>query len=141
MDGQPEEILELLSDPDAIARWSPVPFELVAGPQERLEAGSKARVQGDLAGLRIAFDVRILEAREAAFSLAATGPISIEARYMMLEVDDGSRVRATVRVGGRRFLGTVLARATEAVLAAGALQSALERIAAAIERRPDPAYA
>ena len=26
--GAPEEVLELLTEPDAIARWAPIPFEL-----------------------------------------------------------------------------------------------------------------
>jgi hypothetical protein len=37
--GTPEEILEVLTEPEFIARWSPVPFEIVELAEGRLVAG------------------------------------------------------------------------------------------------------
>ena len=48
--GLPDEILALLTEPDAIALWTPAPFELIDLDTDRLVAGSRARVRGRLAG-------------------------------------------------------------------------------------------
>jgi hypothetical protein len=48
--GAPEQVLELLSEPDAIARWAPIAFEVLDLDRERLVAGTRARVSGALAG-------------------------------------------------------------------------------------------
>src|SRR5262249_51640261 len=55
--GTPEEVLELLTEPDAIARWAPIPFEVLDLDGERIVAGTRARVGGALAGRRLEFDV------------------------------------------------------------------------------------
>ncbi|MGH2884133.1 MAG: hypothetical protein ACRDPM_18470 [Solirubrobacteraceae bacterium] len=60
--GGPEHVLELLTEPDAIACWAPIPFELLDLDGERLVTGSRARVSGALAGRRLEFDVEIHEA-------------------------------------------------------------------------------
>jgi hypothetical protein len=44
--GSPSAVLELLTEPDAIARWSPVPFEIVSLGDRRLRTGSRAQVAG-----------------------------------------------------------------------------------------------
>jgi hypothetical protein len=62
--GSPADILELLTEPDAIARWAPVPFEVVALDGGRLQAGSRARVAGRLAGRSVEFDVDVLRASD-----------------------------------------------------------------------------
>src|SRR5947209_8223416 len=46
--GLPEAVLDLLCEPDAIARWAPVPFEVVDLPGRRPEhrrAGTRARIR------------------------------------------------------------------------------------------------
>jgi uncharacterized protein YndB with AHSA1/START domain len=58
--GTPEEILELLTAPEVVARW-PVPFELAEG---RLVAGGQRRVDGRLAGRAVEFGVQVLQADE-----------------------------------------------------------------------------
>jgi hypothetical protein len=86
----PDEVMGMLTSPDAIARWAPVPFELVDFDHDRLHSGDTLRVCGVLAGRSLEFDVE---------------------------------------VSGRGVMGRVLARATDALLAAGALNSAVGRIA------------
>lgn len=131
--GAPEHVLELLTEPDAIARWAPIPFELLDLDGERLVAGTRARVSGALAGRRLEFDVAIHEADEERLSLVAHGPVSIGAEYLLAPADGGSDVRASVSVSGRGLLGGILARACEAVLAAGALRASVARIGRELE--------
>ena len=131
--GMPAEVLSLLTDPDAIAKWSPVPFELLELDNERLAPGAHARVRGTLMGRSVIFDIEILEADDESFSLLASGPIVIDASYALRPVDGGSRVKAAVQVHGRGLLGGLLAHATEAILAAGALRTSLGYLALELE--------
>jgi hypothetical protein len=128
--GMPAEILELLTEPDAIARWAPVQFELVSleGQGERLRAGTHARVRGGLAGRQVEFDVEIQQADDGRLSLVATGPVSIDAEYLLRAAGGGSEVRASVSVRGRGLLGGLLARALDTLLAAGALRASVARL-------------
>jgi carbon monoxide dehydrogenase subunit G len=131
--GPPERVLRLLTEPDAIARWAPIPFEVHDLDGPRLEPGTRARVSGTLAGRRMEFDVEIHEADERRVSLVANGPVSIGAEYQLAPADGGSEVRASVSVSGRGLLGGVLARAFETVLAAGALRAGVARIGRELE--------
>jgi hypothetical protein len=129
----PEEILELLTEPNAIARWAPIPFELLEFDGRHLQTGSHARVRGGLAGRQLEFDVEVREATDGRMSLVATGPVSIDAEYVLRAADGGSAVRASVSVCGSGLLGRVLARAIEALLAGGALRASFARIGAELE--------
>jgi len=131
--GAPEEVLELLTEPDAIARWAPIPFELLDLDGARLQQGTRARVSGALAGRRLEFDVEIREADEERLSLVANGLVSIGAEYLLAPADGGSDVRASVSVSGHGLLGGTLARAFEAVLASGALRASVARIGRELE--------
>jgi Polyketide cyclase / dehydrase and lipid transport len=131
--GTPDEVLELLTEPDAIARWAPIPFEVLDLDGGRLERGTRARVSGALAGRRMEFDVEIHAADEERMALVANGPVSIGAEYLLTPADGGSDVRASVSVSGRGVIGGVLARAFEAVLAAGALRASVARIGRELE--------
>ena len=131
--GTPEEVLELLTEPDAIARWAPIPFELLDLDGERLITGTRARVSGALAGRTMQFDLEIHEADEERLSLVAHGPVSIGAEYVLAPAEGGSDVRASVSVSGRGLLGGTFARAFEAVLAAGALRASVARIGRELE--------
>jgi hypothetical protein len=124
----PERVLELLTEPEAIAQWAPIPFELVDTDGSRLRTGTRARVRGGLAGRQLEFEVEIREAHDRRLALVATGPISIDAQYDLSPADGGSALRASVSVGGRGLLGGLLARAAEALLAAGALRASVARI-------------
>lgn len=132
--GSPTEILALLTEPDAIARWAPVPFEVVALDGTRLEPGSRARIAGRLAGRSVEFDVDVLSASQERFELVAQGPICLDVKYTLRPSGSSSEVEASIAVDGRGLLGRVLAKATEALLAGGALRMSLERLAG--ELRP-----
>ena len=126
--GLPDEVLALLTRPDAIARWTPVPFELIELDTDRLVAGSRARVRGRLAGRTLEFNVEVLVADDERLALVATGPISIDVEYALRPAAEGSELRASVSVRGSGLIGRVLAQATDALLAAGALDLAVSRI-------------
>lgn len=126
--GLPDEVLAMLTEPDAIERWTPVPFELIDLNTGRLVAGSRARVRGRLAGRTLEFDVEVLAANDERLALVATGPISIDVEYALRPAAGGSELRASVSIQGKGLLGRVLAHATDALLAAGALDLAVSRI-------------
>ena len=133
-DASPEQVLEVLTDPAAIATWSPVPFEVEDLDGLRLEAGSRARVSGSLAGVKAGFDVEVHAADTAGLKLSAEGPVGLDVRYGLRPAPAGSEVSATVSVkrsGG--ITARLIGKATEALLAAGALESAASRIARAAE--------
>jgi Polyketide cyclase / dehydrase and lipid transport len=135
--GLPDEVLALLTEPDAIARWTPVPFELIDLDTDRLVSGTRARVRGRLAGRSLEFDVEVLAADDERLALVATGPISIDVEYRLRPAPRGSNVSASVSVSGRGLIGRVVAQATDALLAAGALDLAVGRI----RRQFEPALA
>lgn len=131
--GAPEEVLELLTEPDAIARWAPIDFEVVDADGGRLRTGTQTRVCGVLAGRRVELDVDVLDAEDGRLALQASGPISFEVEYVLAPVDRGSQLHASISVAGRGLIGRVLARATEVALAAGALDVAIGRIGRELE--------
>ncbi len=131
--GLPEQVLALLTDTSSIARWSPVEFELECFRGSRLRAGDTVRVHGHLAGRRVEFNVEVTAAHDGRLVLTAVGPIRLDVEYVAVAVARGSTVRASVSVSGDGLLGRVLARATDALLAAGALRTAVSRIANELE--------
>jgi hypothetical protein len=66
-------------------------------------------------------------------ALTASGPIRIDVEYLLRAAGQGSDVQASVEVAGGGPLGRVLARATDTLLAAGALRASLARIACELE--------
>jgi hypothetical protein len=131
--GAPDEVLDLLTEPDAIARWSPIDFEVVDWEGDRLCAGDRVRVEGRLAGRALAFDVDVARADSGALELTAEGPIRLDVIYRMRGTCAGSDVHAMVEVSGRGLMGRVLAQATDALLASGALRFAVQRLAGELE--------
>jgi hypothetical protein len=127
--GSPADVLELLTEPGAIARWAPVPFEVVALDGTRLQSGSRARVAGRLAGLPVEFEVDVRRASDERLELVAEGPISIDVQYTLRPAGAESEIEACVSVEGQGFFGRVLAKATETLLAAGALRMSIDRLA------------
>ena len=138
----PQQVLEVLTDPDAIRLWSPIDFEVDDLTGSRLAAGDVARVTGRVAGVRVGFDVEIHAADEDGIELSADGPIGIDVRYDLAPADEGSEVTATVglRRGGG-ITGRLISQATAALLSAGALDGAARSIARAAERTPALALA
>ena len=127
----PEAILEALVDPDAIARWAPVRFEL-EDDSTRLRPGTRTRVSGRLAGVRVGFDVEVHCADESQLRLRASGPVDMDVAYELSPQADGTAVCASVSlVRGRGLTGRLLTEATAGLLRAGALSQAVNRIAAA----------
>jgi hypothetical protein len=127
--GSPTDILALLTEPDAIARWAPIPFDVVALDGTRLESGSHARVAGRLAGRSVEFDIEVLRASHDRLELVAEGPICIDVKYRLRPAGSSSEIEASIAVQGRGLFGRVLAKATDALLAGGALRMSLERLA------------
>jgi len=136
----PAQVLEVLTDPEAIRLWSPIDFEVDDLRGNRLVAGDLTHVSGSLAGVRVGFDVEVHAADEDGIRLSADGPIGIDVRYDLLPAVGGSEIGATVSLrGGGGLTGRLLSKATAALLSAGALEGAARRIARAAETTP--AYA
>jgi len=132
--GRPEDVLAILTDPEAAGRWAPIDFEVEGLDGPRLETGSRARLVGRLAGQRVGFDVDVHRAGPDRLELTATGPIALEVAYDLEPAGAGSRVVASIGVReGRGLTGRLLARATDALLAGGALDHAISRIAREVE--------
>lgn len=128
--GDPERIIDVLTDPDACTRWSPIDFEVEELEGKRLRTGSKARISGRVAGRTVSFDVDILEAEGSRLALRATGPVEIDVEYDVETLDQESELHALVSVrstGG--LFGRLIAGATDGLLGAGMLDSAVARIA------------
>jgi len=130
----PEQVLRVLTDPDEIRDWSPIPFEVEDLEGVRLSAGSATRVFGNLAGVRVGFDVEVHAAGADGLELTAKGPIGFDVRYGLAPRGDGSEVTASVALHrGGGLTGRLIGRATEALLSAGALDSAASRVVRAAE--------
>ena len=132
VDADPAVVLDVLTDTDACRRWSPVPFDLDGVAGGRLSAGSRMRVSGQLVGRRVGFDVEVHEAGDGRLALTASGPVAFDVAYEARPAGRGrSEVCASVslRSGGGLF-GRVAEQATAALLHAGALSVAVDRIAA-----------
>lgn len=129
----PERIIAMLTEPDSIRAWSPVPFETDGGG-ESLRAGSETRVSGNLAGLRVGFDVQVHAADHTGLRLSADGPVTLDVDYGVQAAGAGSELQARISLRRARGLGgRVVGKATEALLAGGALERATTRIARAAE--------
>jgi len=138
----PDQVLEVLTHPEEIRRWSPIDFDVDELDSRRLAAGTRARVTGKVAGVRVGFDVEVHSADEEILELSADGPIGIDVRYELQPADAGAEVLASVSLrSGRGLTGRLVANATAALLSAGVLDGAAGRIARAAERQPELALA
>jgi len=127
---RPEEVLAALTDPHSCARWSPVEFAVEDDGVRSLRAGTRTRVSGRLAGVRVGFDVEVHHADERRLQLRAKGPVSMDVAYDVAPAGEATEVRASVSVHpGRGLLSSVMAEATAGMLRAGALSAAVDRIA------------
>ena len=128
-DAAPEALLDVLTDPGAAARWAPVTFDVdnISGP--RLTVGSTARVSGRLAGREVGFDLEVHRADAERLALCADGPVTLHVAYDLRRAGKGSEVQASIGLRPRSGLRSrLIAEATAAVLAGGALQVALGRV-------------
>jgi len=133
----PERLLEVLTHPKQIRRWSPVDFDIDDLTSRRLAAGTQTKVTGRVAGVPVSFDVRVLAADPERLELSADGPIGLDVRYDLAPAGEGAEMTASVRVRGRGGLtGRVVATAATTLLSAGALDGATGRIARVAETQP-----
>ena len=130
----PEQLLEVLTHPEEIRRWSPVDFDLDDLDSRRLAPGTRARVTGKLAGVRVGFDVEVHAVDADVLELSADGPVGLDVRYELAPAATGSELYASVSLRrGGGITGRLVANATAALLTAGALEGAAGRIAQAAE--------
>lgn len=136
VDGTPENVIMVLSDPDCCCRWSPIEFDLEDLDTDRLQTGSFARVAGRVAGISVGFEIEVEHVSGRRLALTARGPITLEVEYETFPADSGTaEVWATVTVKSSRSLsGRLAAASAEALLRGGALSMALRRIATEVER-------
>jgi hypothetical protein len=133
----PCQVLEVLTHPAKIRRWSPVDFDLEEMDGRRLAAGSRGRVTGRVAGVRVGFDVEVHHADQDRLELSAVGPIGFDVRYDLRSDAEGAAFDARVSMRpSRGITGKLVANAASALLSAGALEGAVGRIAAAAELSP-----
>jgi hypothetical protein len=130
----PEQLLEVLTHPRQIERWSPVDFDVDELESRRLAAGTRAKVTGRVAGVPVSFDVRVHAADTNGLELSADGPVGFDVRYDLAPADDGAEMTASVQVRqGGGLTGRIVAKAAATLLAAGALDGATGRIARVAE--------
>lgn len=134
--GLPEHVLDVLTDPHAARRWSPIGFELEQIEGDRLRSGTHAVLKGKLAGRGVTFEVNVVKASDGQLELHAKGPVEMDVLYDAIPVDDEtSEVTAHVAVRpGGGILGRMLSSATDAILAGGALNIAVQSVAREVEQ-------
>jgi hypothetical protein len=131
----PHEVLGQLTDPAAIARRAPIPFEVLELDEKRLYSRANVRVRGQLAGPSAAFDVHVREVSDERLTLVAEGPTCSKPSTTCALPPRGSRIDASISVLGGGLIGRLLAKGTETLLAAGALQSSLKLLAGQPQRQ------
>jgi len=133
---RPADVLEMLTEPAAVARWSPVGFEIEELDGTHLRRGTHARVGGWLAGRRVEFDVDVTQADPGRLLLQARGPVGMEVEYTIAPAPLGSAVAAAITVRSQRGMTKALiARALHLLLAVGGLEAALARLAREVDRQ------
>ena len=133
--GAPEDVLEVLTDPGAARRWSPIGFELEQIEGGRLRSGSRAVLSGKLAGRGVSFDVEVIKASDGQLELRAVGPVEMDVAYDAILAEEGTEVVASIAVRpGGGLIGRMLSSATDALLAGGALNIAVQGVAREVER-------
>lgn len=133
--GCPDDVLEVLTDPTAARRWSPIGFELEQIEGDRLRSGTQAVLSGKLAGRAVKFKVDVLNASDGRLELRATGPVEMDVRYDASPFGEMTEVTACVAVrsaGG--LVGRLISSATDALLAGGALNLAVQSVAREVEQ-------
>jgi hypothetical protein len=131
----PEDVIDTLTDTEACARWSPIPFKVDDSGSDRLREGTIRRVSGRLLGAPIRFRLHTLEADTNRLRLHARGPIDIRVLYSLRPVAEGCDVDARVSIQPPSSrIGRLIGRATGLLLTDGTLDDALKRIAREAER-------
>jgi hypothetical protein len=135
-----DDVLVALTDPDLIASWAPVQFDVDGLAGGRLRAGCRERVHGTIAGVTASFDVEVARADRERLHLVARGPVSFDVTYRFRSHPCGVRVEASVSVHRRSgLIARIVRTAVAAALNAGALGAALDRLDAALRYELDGA--
>lgn len=128
-----EDVLLALTDPDLIASWAPVQFDVDGLAGGRLRAGCSERVRGAIAGVTTSFDIEVSQADRDRLQLVARGPVSFDVAYRFRPNPFGVRVEASVSLHRRAGLSArIVGMAAAAALNAGALGAALGRLESAL---------
>jgi hypothetical protein len=139
VDAGAAEVLRALTDPELIACWAPVSFDVEGLAGRRLRAGGRERVSGSIAGIRTTFEIEVERADLRQLKLVARGPVLLEVDYRFRERDERVAVEARVGVHPRGGLkAQVLRAAVVALLSAGALGGALHRLEESLCDRFEP---
>src|SRR4051794_8933404 len=101
---RPEAVLDVLTDPPAVARWAPVDFYVDDLTHARLSRGSRGRVGGGVAGQEIGFGVEVHHADAGGLSLSADGPVARDVAYELRAAEASREVSASIAVLPRRGL-------------------------------------
>src|SRR5918997_6758294 len=135
VNGEPEHVLEVLTDPSSARRWSPIGFDLEEIDGDRLRSGTRAVLTGKIAGRGVSFEVNVIKASDGQLELRAVGPVEMDVAYDAVPGDEGTEVIASVAVrSGGGLLGRMLSSATDALLAGGALNIAVQSVAREVEQ-------
>lgn len=133
-----DDVLGALTDPATIAEWAPVAFEVDGLAGGCLEAGSRERVSGSIAGIGTTFEIEVMQADRERLELVARGPITFEVAYRFHQREDDLLVQATVGLRRQRgFAAQILRAAAAALLNAHALDSALRRVESSLASAVD----
>jgi hypothetical protein len=133
--GEPEDVLEVLTDPCAARRWSPIGFELEHIEGDRLRSGTNAVLTGRLAGRTVKFEVNVIKASDGQLELHARGPVEMDVSYGAVLLGELTEVTASIAVRpGGGLLGRLLSSATDALLAGGALNIAVQSVRREVEQ-------
>jgi hypothetical protein len=129
-------VLDTLTDVDACEAWSPVPFEVEDRGSSRLRTGTTTTVSGRLAGRAVRFRVDVCHADAERLVVRARGPVEMTATYVVRPSHRGAQIEAAISISHPHGVrAAVTASATSLLLAAGALDHTLRRIAREAENR------
>ena len=132
---RPAHVLRVLTDPAACGRWATIAFTTDHAPGERLQAGTQTRLRGRIAGRNVTFETHVVAADERGLSLRATGPVRFDVDYRLTPAARRTLIEAQITVAQTKGIaGAIIARATGAILDAGALRLALRAIAIEAEQ-------
>lgn len=129
----PARVLAVLSDPEAVRRWFPLPCAFEEDV-DRLRAGEVYKTSGRLAGRSLRAELSVLEADESHIAVRLSGPVIFDLTALLTPAGAGTdaEIRAWVHSGGG-LSGKLLTSAASALLLAGALTHTVAAIRAEAE--------
>ena len=131
IDADPAVVLDVLTDPEPAGAGRRSPSTSTASAGGRLAAGARMRVSGQLVGRRVGFDVEVHEAGDGRLALTARGPVAFDVAYEAEPPAAGARsAPRSPSAPAAACSAGVAEQATAALLHAGALGVAVDRIAA-----------